>query len=237
MPAWAKSPEQAPICPVTASFKVFVWCSPQPELLWARGWKLLLRWWRPQSHAGPTLLGIDEFHPCLLKGTADRLIISPGPCGGARRQFGTTNGGDAHRRVAGEVFRGAADEGADRADLRCGWRRLCGWQSGALVLLLLPLPQPDPGERALEAAGVKLIDENGGGGAIMVANFGDSQQRTPCHLRAHAKEIHKRTQLAPSRNTRQGQHQCHESHAHRACPTSSWRSLSESRRPGIWIST
>ena len=84
-------------------------------------------WCRPQPHAGPAHFSIDEFHPGVFQGPPDSLIVGPGKRGRARHQFGTANSGDAHHRVAGEVFRAPADQRTRGTDLRAdqwGWGHL-----------------------------------------------------------------------------------------------------------------
>ena len=50
-----------------------------------------------QPHAWAAPFGIDEFHPRLFQGTADRLIIGSRQHGRARLEFGAADGGDTHR--------------------------------------------------------------------------------------------------------------------------------------------
>jgi hypothetical protein len=70
---------------------------------WTLGLKAYFsRWWPAQPHSWSTLF--VEFHPRLFECAADGLIIGPRERGHARPRFGATNGGDAYRRVAGEVF-------------------------------------------------------------------------------------------------------------------------------------
>src|SRR6266516_2178576 len=64
----------------------------------------------PQPHAWPTIVSIDEFDPRVFECPADGLIIGAGERGRARHQFGTTDGGDAQRSMAGKIFGAPADE-------------------------------------------------------------------------------------------------------------------------------
>jgi hypothetical protein len=82
----------------------------------AKALKLRVRQGASQPHARSTLFVINEFHSRLFEGAADGLIIGPRKRGRARRQFGATDRGYAHRRVAGEVFGAPADRRPGRSN-------------------------------------------------------------------------------------------------------------------------
>jgi hypothetical protein len=65
----------------------------------------------------------SKFHPGLLEGLADDVVVRSRERGRARHELGAADGGDAHCAVIGEVFGAPADESAGGPDLGTGqWR-------------------------------------------------------------------------------------------------------------------